>query len=369
MTAHLAAIASPATFVAALLAMPAFATPQQLPGQLDRTFSGAPPWTVRVDPLANLWFHGLAVVQLGGFQRLPLYDPAYSAAVRQASTEVKNSRLGRDAEGIGRVFRADSAFEVLHFVPLYFVGRDPRAMIAALRAAAGATIPASADTASLARTAAAVVAALPTARQRETLVAFLDALDDEWLTSFRATVANASDRRAEAHRLEEAWAKRIEPVAGSALRALGLAQGTILVSPALGTEGRITTDAVGGPVVAVSGSVISGVRDAPLYSALREMMFPLVRRVTAGVRETPDRVAAERTSDAATVRAGALVLERSPQLAFEYRTHFLAAAGQPAGDDARTVAVVFARAYPLTPTLERALADAVSHLTYHRPEH
>ena len=240
-------------------------------------------------------------------------------------------------------------------------------MLAALRAAARGE-PGPGGDAAVAQAARAVASALPRAAERAVLVRLVDALADEWRESFRsAEIATAGERAQRTHHLQDTWEAQIEPALTLYLRGMGLASGTVLVSPALGPEGRITLEGPAGPVVAVGFLPDAPLGVAPLFSAVRELSFPLVRRVTALLDAAVDRVGAERTSAAAAVRAGALILAASSAtLAEDYRLTFLNFC-TAAGDRAAADSNAFARSYPLAAGLERALTAELTRLMHDRP--
>ena len=79
-------------------------------------------WAVRHAAHVDLWYHSLAVVGFQGFGAVPLYDPGYAPAIRAAKTAlgIPPTTLDREAPVLLEAFRADSIFEVLHFLPVYF---------------------------------------------------------------------------------------------------------------------------------------------------------------------------------------------------------------------------------------------------------
>jgi hypothetical protein len=247
---------------------------------------------------------------------------------------------------------ADSAFEVLHFLPLYFVGQEPSLVLSALRAAVRETRP-GLPAGSLASAANAIAAALPTAQERDVFVSLLDAVDNEWMTFVRAERASHAleDRRA-VRVLQSAWDGRFASALDSYLVAMGTTRGMILVSPAIGSEGRIVRDASGATVVAVtSDQSTAGGGNAALLRAVRELAFPLLDRLHAPLIGSASRVAAGRARDAAAVRAGAIILDVvDTSLAAEYRRLFLDAIGGRAFDTA----------YPLSNEAEMELRRLVT---------
>ena len=293
-------------------------------------------WTVARDPFVDLWFHSLAVVGYEGYGPLGLYDARYAERVRDAKTQAHlTTTLDRRAADFRRLFAADSAFEVLHFLPLYFVGREPSLVLSALRTAVRET-PRNAPASSLTSAANVIAAALPTQQERATLASLLDAVDDEWNTFLRADRSSrvADDRRA-VRDLQSTWDDRFARSLDGYLGAMGITRGTILISPAVGAEGRIVRDPNGMAIVVVApGRAVAG-DNTVLLRVVRELAFPLLDQLRTPLVAPTTRVAAERARDAAAVRAGAIILDSvDKSLAAEYRRLFLDAIGGRAFDAA-----------------------------------
>ena len=360
--------AAVAAFVTASAALPmAIAGAQRAAPEATRPTVGRG-WVVRTDPFADLWFHGMAMLRLDGFHALPLYDAAYRSRVTGGlAAPARPTRLDRVARTLGATFRADSAFEVLHFVPLYVAGNDPGVVLALLHAVALGTPAPRADPA-LGQAITAIVAALPGNARREALASFADALADEWRSGFGATYAAAARNRADTVRLlNDAWTRTFEPSVAPYLAAIGMPSGTVLVSPAIGGEGRMSVEAPSGPIVAVGLHAAGNATDAPLHATVREMAFPLVRRAMAGSGTFVDRVYAERISDAAAVRAGAMILAASSNnLGAEFKAQYLAL-HDPAGFSPARDGGAFARAYPMSSALESALKTELTRLMQNAP--
>lgn len=302
-------------------------------------------WTVTRDPFLDLWYHCLATVGYEGFGPLTLYDARYADRTRAEKRRMGvPTMLDRKAGELHDAFSADSAFEMLHFVPLYFTGQEPRRALAALRRAIEQP---GASAEAMPRL---IAASLSTPREQAAFRTFIDAADEEWTAFLRDSRASTiiDDARA-VHELQRAWDGRFARPLAWYFDAMGLARGTIVVSPAVGSDGRIVRDASGSVIVAVSSAPrTSGI--APLLASVRELAFPLLDRL----RTPPDRrtrVAAARARDAAAVRAGALILDASDSgLAMEYRRLFLDLSG------GRT----FESAYPIDLSAEAELRDLIA---------
>lgn len=318
------------------VALPALAPAQRAPAP-----SLAPSgWTVARDPFADLWFHTMAVVGDQGFGALPLYDAirARSAPRRSRRLPAAEARLTRIHEQLA----ADSALELLHFVPMYFVGVAPTAALDALDDAAASRNPQASDRAhAVAR---AIVASLPTDAERRTLADVTAAARDEAtaLVPRRAAVDEAN-----AAQLELLWSEEFMPVLGAYLARSGQTRGIILVAPMVGFDGRVVAIESFGTVVAV-GPGNGSDPDAPLLSAVRELTYRALDRVPV---PHEGRVAAEKRRDVLAVRAGAMLLEANPRLAEQYRAWYRAIAPFPF--------LAFEQLYPIDPPTERALRAAL----------
>jgi hypothetical protein len=314
-------------------------------------------WSVARSAAADLWFHGLAMTGFEGFGALPLYAPGYADSVmrgrRGAGTrtllDVRSAHL-REA------FVSDSAFEVLHFLPLYFPRSDPAAMLAALRRAAEDPARAAAAVGPGERFGvAAALAALPTPAERRVLAEFAEALEDEWRAGYArsAAVTDSARARAALGELERAW-RPLEAALSPFLAAHRLNAGVILLVPALGPDGRLFEGdprASDDNVLAVAWPARAA--DAA-FLAVRELCFPAVRQALAtGRSPEADRVEAERLSGTAAVRCGALLLERyAPPAVAGYQAAWLREAGRSGA---------FAEAFPIPDALLKALDSAIGH--------
>lgn len=272
-------------------------------------------WIVGRDAFADLWFHCLAVIGSHGTGEYPFYDPKYALRVRGAKAHAGiATTLDVNASTFRRAFDRDSAFEVLHFVPLYFVGRAPDAVLDELTAGTSAA-------------ARAVRAALPGDAERATLQSFLDAARDEWRLYLRAHLGELTRYDAASlAMLGTAWRDTVLPAIAGRLPADERARGIVLIVPALGQEGRAVRDIGRGPIVAVGEQAALPDRWAPLFAAVRELAFALVPATEPA--DPTQRALAERARDAAATRTGADLLDRAdPRLAARYRLVFPTADG------------------------------------------
>jgi hypothetical protein len=283
-------------------------------------------WIVATDPATNLWFHSLAVLGVRGPGSLPFYSDRYARVIADAKRKraIPPTRLDRDAMHLRAAFMADSAFEVLHFLPLYLTQLAPEALPGVLRRASTRT-----DDAGVAHEfVAALRAALPSNAEQAALTELAAAIDDEWRSFYAGFLAVRADTAADAVRaLQARWNERFTPQLVAFLGAVGGSSGRILVSPALGTEGRIVNLGPAGIVVAVGNGVSTSIKDAPLLLAIRELCFPFIEQLTErGLTGSglPALASEERAS--AAVQCGALLVDAAlPEMSSDYRSLFLSA--------------------------------------------
>jgi hypothetical protein len=296
-------------------------------------------WAFAAAPHADLWFHGLAVVGLEGYGPLPYYRPGYAAENRAAQRAAGRYPTPLDslAPALRAAFQRDSAFEVLHFVPLYFDATEPGELLDALSEVARGGTP----TASGARL---VGSVLRSASQRRTLGRFVAALRAEWDGFLRVRWEADAARRGQTLATAASDWRDLQGSLAEFLR--GRERGTVLASSALGGEGRVVADRV-----AVWLPSDSAAGRAVVAALLRELCFPLVTATVERTVRVPDRVSAERMSSRGAVRCGALLLERHrPTWLEDYRRVFLRAAGESRSD-----AAAFERVFAVPEDLLAAL--------------
>lgn len=291
--------------------------------------SGQEGWSFEDDAFADLWFHGFATVGVMGFGPAPLYDPGYAPAGRALRAPGTDpSALERAASTFRQAFEGDEAFEVLHFVPLYFRGATQADAMEALHrvAASERGVPPLGPSV---RTGGAVVATLlADPAQRRVLSAYLEALDEEWRTVVEPRrAARASVDRGRLNELSTRWSTSWSPRLLPFLDAEDRSAGTVIISTALGNEGRFLDRDPASPsrvLVAVGLPEGEGGLDAALSSLVRELCYPAVRRAFGPFEvRLPNRMDASRASDLAATRCGELLLEeRAPEHVAAYRSRF-----------------------------------------------
>jgi hypothetical protein len=280
-------------------------------------------WIVAGDESADLWFHSLATLGITGPGSLPFYDARYARTIADEKVRrgIAPSSLDRNRARLARTIMTDSAFELLHFLPLYLRASSPGDLVRQVRRIArdndAGRTPRDIERA--------VRSALSSDSERAILLELADAIDDEsrtFRTAYAATRARADTAHRRARALQARWDGFFAPRLADVFQAMGVSHGELLISPGLGAEGRVVNIGNGGLTIAVStwdGSPL----DAPLLAAIREMCFPLLRQLWKIDRTTHAARGAEESSEAA-VRCGAqLVDSLVPAGATPYRALFL----------------------------------------------
>ncbi|MBT8397552.1 MAG: hypothetical protein HKO65_13615 [Gemmatimonadetes bacterium] len=297
----------------------------------------------------------------------PLYDPAYPGGVRAKKTDAGlpptalDQRIGyfRDA------FRRDPAFEVLHFLPLYFprAGRDELFTALKLLVRADEGIP-RAPSANTQFGLAAIGSVLASTSQRNVLGEFVAALEEEWAIFLQQRWREAASGRDQTlASLQQSWTGVYGPALAPFLEEVGMSGGMVAIVPAIGVDGRVfggSPDDKGDNVLVVSAPVQPDQGREAVYSMLREISFPMVRKVIDGTGYTAaNRGDSEALASRAAIRSGALILERYlPEELMEYQRFFLTQAGRsaPAGAGTETA---FREVFPLDQALEQALRKEI----------
>lgn len=311
------------------------------------------PWSFQYVEGADLLFHGLAVVGYQGFSYLPLYDRAYAERVRSAKETkgVYPTGLDQEAGRFLEAFESDSTFELLHFLPLYFGAASTENVLRALTEVSGGGRTQSVDS-DAAFGASVVRTVLQREDQRQVLAEFTEAIWEDWNVFLHEYSREAADEyNARLERASTRWNDEIAPAVSAFLETRQMTGGLVIVSPALGPEGRVFAgdpESTDDNVLAVSLAHSETGLGIGAY-LLKELCYPVASNVVATLSLARDRIGAERLSGRLAVRCGAELLEaQGSRLAEEYRTTFMAAA-IASGVAAQT----FDAAYPVD---ERAMA-------------
>jgi hypothetical protein len=278
----------------------------------------------------------MALVDPVGPGPSPLYDPGYPGEIKRAkeAAGIRATALDAQLQQFRGAFRRDPAFEVLHFLPLYFAQAGRAEIFTALELLSGTDegLP----RAPSARTSfglAAVGSVLTTPGQRRILGEFLMALEDEWAGFFETYwQEGAIHRRAMEESVRSEWASNYSGPLAPFLNGIGMLGGVVAMVPAIGWEGRIFGGSPQDPydnVLVVSTSTASEGGHGTVFAMLRELSFPLVRRVMEKTGITlPNPNEEEELAAKAAIRSGALVLENvNPGAVRAYHAFFLSHVG------------------------------------------
>lgn len=307
-------------------------------------------WAVLSEPRVDLWYHGLAIVGFGETDPISMYDTEYLDRVRRVKQDlgVFPTPLDDRAARLRQEFEKDRAFELFHFVPLYFPQASRERMLEALMAVAerrtrDSTI-AGSDTRAGMRL---LESQFQDGGQRRWLREFVELLEQEWDLFYRdfrgQTTAGDADYLAAMRRR---WGSEVAPAIAEFLTEEQLDSGRIYIAPALGLEGRMFAGSAFQRTVHALAVWAPGWNDprASLFSAVREMCYS----AAGGALTSAGGLTSQEMLTRAAVRCGSRLLEHgSPALAAEYRDVYLRAAGVEDAGAESTAA--FREAYRLAP--------------------
>lgn len=321
-------------------------------------------WRVESKPQVDLWYHGLAVVGFFGDGELPVYSPEYAEHIKDVKKEmgVYPTRLDSLAEDLLKDFEDDDIYQFFHFLPLYFGDATRDAMLRALDAIAkdrlGDREAFGPNTRYGSRH---TVANFQEKKKRRPLGKFVDALENEWTVFYRQyQQQNAAAQSARNAAVQRRWDDDVAPAMKGFLVANRLSEGTIVISAALGPEGRLNQSRVAGSpgnVVAVWSPQDRNDPNVNLFAIVREMCYPIASHaVQAGGVTDPDE--AQQLSGHAAVWCGAFLFENNNQQLLEaYQENFVRVAD--ADTVGLTLAESFERAYALEESILGELRDRV----------
>ena len=296
---------------------------------VDVASQGVEAWTFGTDPFAELWYHGLAMVGFDGAGRAPLYDARYAWRVvsERRAAGVEPTRLERERAAFRAALERDPAFEVLHFLPLHLADVPIDVALSSLEALDGEGTPSRHVDARARRELDALAGVLPRADQRALVADFVRALRIE-RAALPPRDAAALEKRA--RRVRAIWKDVVTDGLADFIAREGLSGGRVIVTPALGPEGRILRPEDG--AIVVVGALPDTDPGAVVGAVVRELCFPAVRRAIGPLEGWfDDRTMASDVSDQAATRCGALLLEEyAPGLMAAYQVRFGSSASRAA---------------------------------------
>ncbi len=341
-------------------AQPAPATPAApaQPGELR--------WRVRTAEHVDLWLHGLALIE-DDTARVPLFRRGYRAEL-QAERARANVYTDLDAnrERLRARLAANPRLALgAQFVPLAFPSFEQ------MRVAVDAFVQAGGD-ARRARSqdeagAFAVLAGtFPAAADRDWLRLYATALGDERERFYHRYWTGLQQARGPAlAAADSVWQRAVRPRVQRFLSGSQQSDGTLLLSPVLGGEGRTQAGSRTDAVTAVAFPARPADAAASSYAAVHELVGAIVGQVVADNTSPADQRAgrADQYVSAGQVRAGLLLLRRAaPEFADGYARFYLREAGLPVPSDAARgspradAGAALEAAFPLPPAILEAVA-------------
>ncbi len=340
--------------------VPASSTPTTTipaPGGDGPVVSG---WGIATREHVDLWLHGFAMLQadssLVPYFRLD-YREAASEARRQGGTR---TLLDANYDRLRQRTVDNPALVSAQFVALYFAGWDD------LRTGVQRFLRDNGDvgaarTTETRRMYATLATYFPTNLDRDWLRIFVESLEDERSRFFSNYWRQQQSLRAPVRRaIEEQWNGGVGEAIGRFLTASNQRRGTVLLSIALGGEGRTLNVGRGDNFMTVTLPITGEDPREAFFVTAHEAVGTVSNQV---VRDNSS-AAQERSGESAgwtslaAVRGGAMLLaEVAPQMADDYKRYYLRLARQPtSGDvDARFVAT-FNIPEQISTALERQVA-------------
>ena len=214
---------------------------------------------------------------------------------------------------------------MLHFAPLYLTDAPIDVALDALEALGGETR--ARTDARIQREVDALGHVLHEPVQRQTLARFVQMLRAERAFLPRREAAELDAR---ARSVRAVWDDSVAGPLGDFLAREGFEAGRVIVTPALGPEGRFLERE--GSSVVVVGAAADTEASAVVGAVVRELCFPTVRRALGPYEAWfDDRVTVSDVSDQVATRCGALLLDaHAPELVAAYRDRFGGTASETA---------------------------------------
>ncbi len=335
------------------------------PGNATGTGTSASPataasgWRFTAREDVDLWLHGFAMLQ-DDSSLVPPFRLGYRhemSRIRRAAGAT--SLLDGNSIVLARRITQNPALASAHFLALYFASWDDLRTGVQRFLRDGGNVR-SANSEEQLRMYATLATYFPTPADRDWLRLFVESLNDE-RTRFFSTWwrQDQATRAATRSQLEALWTTRQAAAFARFMQGTNQRQGTIVLSPTLGGEGRSID-------VGRRDNFITVTFPSPGTDA-NQALFVLAHEVVGSVSNavvrdntTPAESASGETgrlSTLAAVRGGALLLERvAPELADGYRKYYLTGARQPLASDVRAqFERIFSLPAPLYSALQRQI--------------
>ena len=317
-------------------------------------------WRIATREHVDLWLHGFAMLQadssLVPYFRLD-YRDAFSVARRQSGA---TSLFDANRERLRQRTTDNPALTSAQFVGLYFASWEDLQQGVERFLRDNGNIDA-ARTTEMRRMYATLATYFPSSADRDWLRIFVQSLEDERTRFFTTYWRQQQQARAPVQAtIESQWNGGTGMAIGRFLTASNQRRGTIVLSTALGGEGRTLNVGRGDNIMAVTFPLSGEDPREAFFVAAHEAVGTVSNQVVRDNSSAADERSGEsaRWSSLAAVRGGALMLERvAPELADGYRRYYLRLARQPVnGDIVQRFASTFAIPDPIRVALERQIA-------------
>lgn len=293
-------------------------------------------WPMKTREHVDLWLHGFAFLQ-DDTTHVPLYRRGYrDALVVARNRERISSLLDSNRVRLQARFQQNRTLTNVQFAALYFATWDEmRSAVDLFLRAEGN--PRAAGDAQSQQIIAFFAQQLPSPADREWLRLFVQSLVDEGRRFHHAWwTATTRERAPVLARADDLWQRTYRPKFQAYLNNTGQAAGDILLSLAIGGEGRTVAAGKQQNVVAVTFPATVGAAEEAIYVFAHEVVGSLAASaVNDNITPAERREGvADRYQSAGAVRAGAALLQRiAPDLVAGYARFYLREAGRPATGD------------------------------------
>jgi hypothetical protein len=332
------------------------------PNRTQPTTPGLPTigWQFFAAEHTSLWYHSLALVGLGVTGAtagpVPLYRPRYLDEVATARRRIGGtSTLAQRALEFERTFAANpNDYSGLQFLPLYF--QDSQQIFAAVDVwdrAQGDPRRASSQDAQ--RGMALLASMFPGNAQRQTVVDFTRAVQDEQRAFFHAYWQEQQPRLSQLAVSARAEWNGLLPQVTRFIEYAQLHGGEVFLTPALAGEGRSVTQGVDVPRFAIG---VPATAQEVTFELLHELIYAVAGDLIkdniapADVRTIGQEVLSARVA----VRGAAILVARAaPGRVGAFERFYLQQAGRTPPSSVAALQAAFEQTFPLSDGLRQAL--------------
>jgi hypothetical protein len=312
-------------------------------------------WPMKVREHVDLWLHGFALLQEDS-TFVPFFKRGYGTEM----TVTKNranvvTQLDANQDRLRARLAANPQLINAQFVPLNFASWDQLAQTVDLFIRANGN-PRAASSQQQAAAIAFFAAYFQTGPDRDWLRLFVQSLTDESNRFYHSYWLQQQRERANVLELADTlWQRTYRPRMQRFLNNTQQPQGEILLSLPLDGEGRTQTSGSRSNIMTVAFPDRPNDAVEAVYVIAHEAVGQLANTaVTDNITPEQRRTGlGDRYQSAATVRAGALLIQRtSPEILDGYMRYYLRAANRPAGANVQTT---FASVFVIPDTIRDAL--------------